>query len=198
MSEKNQKIKTSLKKGIGKNATKSKEKPSVPIMQNRLPSPNTKKIIKTFVESIMEENKTNTTNIDNNNNSISPSSDNQINNKIKEKEDFPIKIKKNNKINELELNKLDKKDRSKSLEKAKKKNNNISYKRNNLNLITNNKIKKKNKSYVNICINSEKKEKKNSRRIIQTEQTFKTPCNRETVGDKMVREEIAKEKKNLC
>ena len=57
----------------------------------------------------MEENKTNITNIDNNK-SFSPPINNQIKNEIKEKEDFPIKIKKNNKIKVLELNKLDKKE----------------------------------------------------------------------------------------
>ena len=197
MSEKKQKIKTSLKKDIGKNAIKSKEKPVVvPIVQNRLPSPDTKKIIKTFVETLLEENKTNTTNIDNSN-SFSPPTDNQIKNEIKEKENLPIKIKMNDKTKELELNKLDKKDRSKSLEKIKKNNNNSMYKRNNLNIINKNNIKKKNKSSVNIYTHSEKKENKNHRRIIQTEQPFKTPCNRESIGNKMIRDEIEKEKK-MC
>ena len=208
MSEKKQKLKTSLNKVIEKKAKTSKENPAVSIMKNRKPSPNTKKIIKSFVESLMEENKNNIANINNidiidnienidNINHFSPPSNDQINNKIKEKEEYPIKIKKDNKAKELELNKFVKKESSKSLEKIKKKTNFTTYKRNNINIVANNKIKKKNKSSVNIYINSEKKEKKNYGKIIQTEQTFKTTCNKETIGYKMIREEIAKEKK-MC
>ncbi len=83
------------------------------------------------------------------------------------------------------------KDRSKSSEKMKKeRNTTCDYKKYNIRINLNNNQKIRNNN-----LNTEKKE--NNKRIIKTENNAKTPSYRPTIGDKMIKNEIAKEKK-MC
>lgn len=196
MSSKKQKItmKSDSNKRIDENAVKMKEE-SVPIIEKvDKMTPKLKTIISGFVKSLLDIDENNNVNL---NKSFSPPN-NKVNTKLDLKENDPLRIKQSHKeVKESDINLTSQKNRCKSTGKIKK-NINPTYKKNSLNIVSNNKLK--NKSSTNININKSNKNNKNSNnygRIIQTEHNFKTPCNRETIGDKLIREEIAKEKK-MC
>ena len=198
MSSIKQKItkKSDSNKKIEENVIKKKEE-SASITENVLKmTPHIKTIISSFVKSLLDINENNNVNL---NKSFSPQI-NKVNTKLDVKEDAPIRIKQDQKeVKELDINLTSQKSRYKSTGKIKK-NLNSTHKKPNLNIVVNSNNKLKNKSSSNISINKSNKSKKNNinyRRMIQTENNFKTPCNRETIGDKLIREEIAKEKK-IC
>ena len=195
MSSIKQKItkKSDSNKRIIENAIKMKEE-SAAITENMLKmTPHIKTIISSFVKSLLDINENNNVNL---NKSFSPQI-NKVNTKLDVKEDAPIRIKQDQKeAKELDINLTSQKNRYKSTGKIKK-NLNSTHKKPNLNIVVNSNNKLKNKSSLNISINKSKKNNINYRRMIQTENNFKTPCNRETIGDKLIREEIAKEKK-IC
>ena len=163
------------------NFQKQKEK-STPILKKDEMSPKaTKKIVSIFINSLFEKEKPNL------NKSFNPS-----HNKVKN-----INIKNNKKdIKEKSENKK----RNKSSEKPKK-NRNRTYRKNNIRInINSNKSNKNinnNEIIINANYNTEKENKKNNRRIIRTENNAKTPNFRPTIGENMIRDEIAKEKK-IC
>ena len=170
---------------------KEKEK-SIPNIQKGVMSPKTKKVISTFINSLFENEKPKL------NKSFSPSHKA----KYKVKEDLPkiIKLnKKENKVIDIKP-KTEKNERSKSSEKVQK-HRLINYKKNNIRInINSNNNKKRNRTQdiTNTNSNTENKEnKKSNRKNIKTEYIAKTPINRTTIGEKMMKEEIAKEKK-IC
>ena len=209
MSEKKPKIIT--KSSTNKNKKKNKSKKNGPIIIVSLDqiTPRTRKIIAKFVRDIIDEEKKNELN--NEKKSFSPFQT-KIKNKLNYKEESqaktPIKAKE---VKYKETNKVkDKKNMNNSAQKIKSKNSGVNYlnKKNNINIninINNGRFNKAKTKTSNTMINphvsydnldkKEKKEKKNNKKTMKTENNFKAPSNIEKLGKKMIKEEIAQEKK---
>ena len=214
MSEKKPKITTKSSTHKNKEKNKSKKNNPISIVSLDQITPRTRKIIAKFVRDIIDEEKKNET--INEKKSLSPLQT-KIKSKINNKEDLqsktPIKSKEGK---QKEANKvINRKNLSNSAQKIKSKNNAVNYfnKKNNINININvnngrfNKTKTST-STANTMVNphisydnldkrekKEKKEKKDIKKSMKTENYFKSPSNKETIGQKLIKEEIAQEKK---
>ena len=191
MSDKKKKITTKLsldKKQTNNNTNPIEEMPE-------LPKGKTFQIISTFIDSLFDNDKSFL------NKSFSPSHKKQKI-KIKQKEEIYIKTKSNKKKNKkIKINKSkEKNERNKSLIKIKKHSNTFKNNDLNINIGNNNKKIKNIKTLANARTPNyviKKENHKNNKIVKRSESNVKTPCNKETIGDKMIREELAKEKK-IC
>ena len=191
MSDDKKKITTKLT--IDKKQPNNNENPIEEMSE--LPKGKTSQIISTFIDSLFDNEKSFL------NKSFSPSHKKQKI-KIRQKEEIYIKTKSNKKKNKkIKIYKSkEKNERNKSLIKIKKSSN--TYKKNDLsiNIGNNNKKIKNIKTLVNTHTPNyavKKENQKYNKLVKRSESNVKTPCNKETIGDKMIREELAKEKK-MC
>ena len=208
MSEKKPKITTKSSTNKNKEKIKTKKNNPITIVSLDQITPKTRKIISKFVIEIIDEEKKNEKK------SFSPIQT-KIKNKINHKEEFqaktPIKSKDSNQKESIKVK--ERKNLSNSAQKIKSNAVNYFNKKNNININinVNNGRFNKTKTATNTAhtmINPhisydtldkkekrEKKMKKDIKKSMKTENNFKTPSSKETLGEKMLKEEIAQEKK---
>ena len=189
MSDKKQKIITKSK--ISKNKEKNKtKKPKYEIILDETITPRTKKIISTFIKSIIEDSKKN----DDKKKYLSPVL-NRSKKKINHQDELSLTITPKENRRKI-FHKNHKRERSNSAQKFKNKNkHNMVNNFNKKNYFRQNKTSYTITNALNTYENGKKDIKENHKKLLLNENNLKSPANKETIGQKMIREEIAKEKK---
>ena len=189
MSDKKQKIITKSK--IPKNKEKNKtKKPKYEIILDETITPRTKQIISTFIKSIIEDSKKN----DDKKKYLSPVL-NRSKKKINHQDELSLTITPKENRRKI-FHKNHKRERSNSAQKFKNKNkHNMVNNFNKKNYFRQNKTSYTITNALNTYENGKKDIKENHKKLLLNENNLKSPANKETIGQKMIREEIAKEKK---